>query len=119
MMNVEEMTHEELNVAVAIEVMEWVVNGDAYVTEAITMTEAWQLIPNFSTDIAAAMLVVDKLVEMGYYVDIGIDVHGAQVQLDRYDPSREIHWEIGDSIRADTVPLAISRAALLARRGDD
>ncbi|MHA2266004.1 MAG: BC1872 family protein [Candidatus Thorarchaeota archaeon] len=105
------MTPEEIKVAVAENVMGWVVNGDAYVTEAITMTEAWLLIPNFPTDIAAAWLVVKKLVEMGYYVDIGVDKHGAQVQLDRLDNE----WELTvESTRARTLPLAICRAALAA-----
>ena len=38
----------------------------------------WEFsLPHYSTSIAAAMLVVEKLIEMGYYVDIGVDEHGA------------------------------------------
>jgi hypothetical protein len=53
-------------------------------------------------------------IEMGYYVDMGVDKHGAQVQLDKFEPNREVFWELGGSIRADTLPLAICRAALAA-----
>ena len=67
---------------------------------------------NFSTDIAAAWLVVEKLTEE-YYVDIGIDKHGAQVQINYYTGS-EYGWIHGESVRADTFPLAICRAALKA-----
>ena len=79
--------------------------------------EYWGLNPPvcryYSTDIAAAMQVVEKLVEMGFYVDIGIDKHGAQVQLNHYTGS-EYGWIHGKSLRADTAPLAICRAALKA-----
>ena len=70
--------------------------------------------PHYSTDISAAFLVVDKLVEMGY-VDIGIDKHGAQVQLERYDGS----WTIGESTRADTLPEAICLSALKTKECKD
>jgi hypothetical protein len=61
------------------------------------------------------MLVAEKLVEMGYYVDIGIDIYGAQVQLNKY--GGDDGWENGESIRADTLPEAICRAALTAAEG--
>ncbi len=67
---------------------------------------------NYDTDIAAAMLVVEKLAEK-YYVDIGVDKYGAQVQLNYYTGS-EKGWIHGESVRADTLPLAICRAALAA-----
>ena len=75
--------------------------------------------PHYSTDIKAAFLVVNKLVEMGYYVDIGVDEHGAQVQLDRFDPSRKIFWETGGSIRGKDASEAICLAALKTKECKD
>ena len=79
--------------------------------------EFWGLNPPvcryYSTDIAAAMLVVEKLVEMGFYVDIGVDKHGAQVQLNHYTGS-EYGWTHGESIQGKDVPEAICLAALMA-----
>ena len=72
--------------------------------------------PHYSTDISAAFMVVDKLVEMGFYVDIGVDEHGAQVQLDH--DAADIGWLFGESIRADTAPEAICLAALKAVDND-
>ena len=73
----------------------------------------WQHLPDYPGDISAAMLVVEKLVEMGFYVDIGVDEHGAQVQLNYYE-GEYIHWNYGESIRGKDVPEAICRAALKA-----
>ncbi|MHC4413326.1 MAG: hypothetical protein ACYSW6_10240 [Planctomycetota bacterium] len=73
--------------------------------------EAYGIVIKDENDDDAAMLVVKKLVEMGYYVDMGVDKHGAQVQLDRLDNEWELNVE---STRARTLPLAISRAALAA-----
>jgi len=67
----------------------------------------------FSTDIAAAWEVVGR-VSNGYYIDIGVDEHGAQVQINKYEDGS---WDIlPESIRADTAPLAICRAAIKAVR---
>jgi hypothetical protein len=46
-------------------------------TSFIYYVDEWQP----STDIKHAWLVVEKLIEMGYYVDIGVWKHGAVVQL--------------------------------------
>jgi hypothetical protein len=70
-----------------------------------------------STDIAAAMLVVEKLVADGYYVDIGIDKHGAQVQLDKFG-GEDISWIFGGSIRGKDVPEAICLAAVMASEAE-
>lgn len=73
-----------------------------------------RLIPAYSTDIAAAWEVVEKLSQY-CYVDIGVDVSGAQVQIDVNDNGE---WQLAfvESTRADTAPLAISRAAIKARK---
>ncbi len=66
----------------------------------------------FSTLIAEAWKVVEKIAKT-YYVDIGVDKHGAQVQIDAFEDGQ---WEIGfvESTRAETTELAICRAALKA-----
>ena len=92
---------------------------DAKVAEFMGSTSSKLGVPLYSTDIKAAFMVVDKLVEMGYYVDIGVDEHGAQVQLDRFDPSREIFWEQGGSIRGKDAPEAICLAALKTKECKD
>ena len=107
------MDNRELDAQVA-ELMGWIKNppnvrGIGWLTDDGRMSG--KPLP-YSTDIKAAFMVVDKLVEMGYYVDIGIDEYGAQVQLDRY----EDHWKLNnvESTRADTLPEAICLAALKA-----
>lgn len=69
--------------------------------------------PRYSTDIAAAWEVVEKMKEMGC-VDIQA-LHGAhyQVQIDRYDGKS---WETAfvESTQGDTAPHAISLVALKA-----
>ena len=71
---------------------------------------------NPSTDIKAAFLVVDKLVEMGFYVDIGVDEYGAQVQLERLDGSWYVQVE---SIRGKDASEAICLAALKTKECKD
>ena len=105
------MSDRELDAQVATEVMGWVVNGDAYVTEAVTMTEAWQLIPEFSTDIAAAWLVVEKMVADGYEVHIVVSSEENSVAM--FPPGKAI----GEYALEKTLPLAICRAALAAAEG--
>ena len=72
-----------------------------------------RMVPRYSTQIADAWLVVEKLVEMGCYVDIGVDEHGGQVQLDSFG-GEDDRWVLGESTRAATAPLAICLAALKA-----
>ena len=72
---------------------------------------------NYSTSIAAAWGVVEKL-SKHYYVDIGVDDTGAQVQLDclHVDSLGNTRWELAfvESTRAPAAPLAICRAAIKA-----
>lgn len=68
-----------------------------------------------STDIAAAMQVVEKLAEE-YYVTIGFDLGGASVSLERLDGESALDIEI---VFADTVPEAICRVALMAVTGKE
>ena len=60
---------------------------------------------NYSTDIAAAWQVVEKMSKL-YHVEIENFDNGYGVTLDDYSQTWEAH--------ADTAPLAICRAALLA-----
>ena len=62
-------------------------------------------LPNYSTDIAAAWQVVEKISKL-YHVEIENFDGGYGVTLDDYSQTWEAH--------APTAPLAISRAALLA-----
>ena len=74
--------------------------------------------PHYSTDIKVAFMVVNKLVEMGFYVDIGVDEYGAQVQLDSFS-RLTVSWAIGESTRADTLSEAICLAALKTKECKD
>jgi hypothetical protein len=87
-------------------------DGDMPVLQTFTRGDnyvMWNVTPFYSTDIAAALQVVEKLTE-NFYIDIGIDSSGTQVQLDRFNGE---DWTFGESIEAPTAPLAICRAALL------
>ena len=70
------------------------------------------IVPKYSTEIQVAWGIVEKIAKTNY-VDIGVDEHGAQVQIDSFEDDR---WEFGavESTRAETAPLAICRAALKA-----
>ena len=65
-----------------------------------------------STQIADAWLVVEKIAKEAY-VDIGVDKHGAQVQIDVFKGGK---WNLAstESTRAASAPLAICLAALKA-----
>ena len=110
-MNINELEGRELDAKVHNDVMD--LHG-AYRYEGAFGHEQTRRVsedcPYYSTDIAAAWLVVDKLVEIGFYVDIGVDKHGAQVQLDKLGP-KDISWLFGESIRGKDVPEAICHAA--------
>jgi Phage ABA sandwich domain len=74
------------------------------------------LVPHYSTDIAAAWLLVECLRDEGWLLSITPDEPGGGWAVQYKPKERNLHgWE-----RADTVPLAICRAALAARkeRGD-
>jgi hypothetical protein len=69
----------------------------------------WEAIP-FSTTINNAWKVVEKIAKTNY-VDIGVDKHGGQVQIDAFVDGS---WELGfvESTAAETTELAICRTAL-------
>lgn len=69
----------------------------------------WRVIPNFSTDIAAAWEVVEKM-PFGYELRL-CDYKGSIVrwQAEFHEPGAKTLM-----VWADTAPLAICRAALLA-----
>ena len=68
----------------------------------------------YSTDIAAAWEVVEKLIALGYWFDVAWNGESAQVDLDCKVPTR-MGWDrVVDGLTASTVPLAICRAALRA-----
>jgi hypothetical protein len=110
---------------VAKDVMGWEVGKGAGDLPAHVITDKGEhmyLLPDLGPqwypdhDIAAAWEVVEKL-RQEFYVDIGVDIHGAQVQLNKYyDPNWTVEVE---SIRADTFQLAVCRAALKASRKEN
>ena len=61
-------------------------------------------------DILGAWQVIRKL-RKNYYVDIGTDNNGTQIQLDFYEQDK---WHFGESIREEKFVLAVCRAALLS-----
>lgn len=71
--------------------------------------------PRYSTDLAAAWLVVERLTQKGYGVSVDTfpDVSGCSI----LKPEDGGCWESIAIVKATTVPLAICRAALLAAGG--
>lgn len=111
----------ELDALVAKRVMRWTWASEWY-EKGIP---DW--LPHYSSEIAAAWEIVEKLVERGWYFEIRtpsrvyktVDItwhsrirdaeHGT---WDRYGGDSD--GVIGDDLRAETLPLAVCRAALLA-----
>ena len=102
----------ELDALVAEKVMEWEWRGLShgwYHGEGRLFLDEDEL-PHYSTQIADAWLVVEKLVGDGFYVDIGVQEDRAQVQLETLT---DRSWTIRvGSTEAPTAPLAICLAAL-------
>lgn len=73
----------------------------------VVMSPDYYGLPSYSTDIDAAWLVVDAFDE----VDLHKGPHGWLCRLERGADDAVEH---GEAIRADTAPLAISKAALAA-----
>jgi hypothetical protein len=80
-------------------------------------------VPEYSQSYGAVREVIDQLREK-YYIDIGVDADGAQVQINRYEPPKKAHnenrvvsggcWSVAvDSTRAGSMPEAVCKAALI------
>jgi len=111
-----------LNAWVAEDVMEWwnVSEGDGWFGFHFVKIEGaampvYDPVPHFSDSIIAAWQVVEML-RQNYYVDIGVDDNGAQVQLDCLHVNNlgNTRWQLAfvGSTRANTAPLAICRTAI-------
>ncbi len=74
------------------------------------------LIPDYSTDISAAWEVVEKLISIGYMVDIQTHTRFHQVQLEKLVGETDSGgiWQGGESIEGQSAPHAICLAALKA-----
>ena len=77
-----------------------------------------KLCPNYSTDIAAAWEVVEKVLEDD---SLGLSIYDTQLSFHRRDWIVHFIREKGmwAGSEAETLPLAICRAALLAVMGDE
>lgn len=75
-----------------------------------TRASTTESIPRFTTDISAAWDVVEKLKENGVYVILCVLENDYQCELDKIKVNERAY----DSAIAETAPLAICRAALLA-----
>jgi hypothetical protein len=116
----------ELDVLIAVKVMGWHdINGNAATTGGLLNDKReWKSLPDYSTDIAAAWAVVEYLKKRNWSwtfshcaaaprteQDINEGHHhgtSAGVRRDHYG-TRPFYW-----IYAETMPLAICRAALKA-----
>jgi hypothetical protein len=102
---------------VATEVMGWRVEKGTYWTQSAEGGNTWRVIPPFSTNIAAAWLVVERMRELGWafaLYDPAFDVDQAK-ELVRCD------WKKGHEswmFMADSAPAAICAAALAAVKGE-
>ena len=72
------------------------------------------LVPSFSTSIADAWLVVEKMRERGIYIDLRASSSGYFAMWSRAGRDDEDIWVTGSSHMADDAPLAICLAALKA-----
>lgn len=85
--------------------------GDTWFLEAHYPNYPGKLMPCYSNGIVSMWEVIEWLAKT-HYVDIGVDKHGAQVQINILQGRR---WEmIVESTRAETAPLAVCRAAIKA-----
>lgn len=109
----------ELDAAVAERVMGWTrthethrLHGRTYLRGAAPATGRLQAVPAYSTDIAAAWLVVEKLREHGWFPSVQAQEECGQLGgrwLCEVDP--RFSFIDGDG---STAPLAVCRAALAA-----
>lgn len=102
----------ELDALVAEKVMGWAPR-DAGAGDRLIYVGAWahcESLPHYSTDIAAAWQVVEKLAADGLYVHVGYC-------LGRTEASVNSPLDIIDNAYAPTAPLAICLAALKALEG--
>lgn len=84
------------------------------VDDAPRASDAWILVPPYSTDVAAAWSLVPRLNDLGFEVELKMfaKTSHCQVRVGETDkpPARCTHW----FDRADTFHLALCRAGLLA-----
>ena len=73
--------------------------------------------PDFSTDIAAAMLVVEKMRERSLHINIISQEDDYLITVSKFLPHFNCYSNVGESIRVDNfkeLPEAICRSALKA-----
>lgn len=109
----------ELDALVAERVMGW--------TKTIVDNYPWQILPpdatelkakscpHYSTDIAAAWQVVEKLRQDRLYIEIVSEAEYFRCEVNHYTPAA---YQFKTEQHADTAPLAICLAALEAVRTD-
>lgn len=114
----------ELDCLVAERVMGYVLEGADAVIQAVAAIDGVaafgtdgkihyfrDALPSYSTDIAAAWDVVERLTSRGHPMFLELDSHGAAVAGPYY--AKVAFWAIyADYSYADTAPLAICRAVL-------
>ena len=110
-MDIEKLEGRELDVRVATEVMRWIQKSKFAWEEKGVSDHIW--LPLFSTDIAAAMQVVEKMLADGYYYDMKgiVPKNGSEEHEFRF--SKGMLQGLWAS--ADTVAKAICHAAVLAK----
>jgi hypothetical protein len=118
MKELSEMTDRELDCCVAAEVMDWRNLSLAYVTikgwgghDPARSSRGVQPVPAYSSDIAAAFTIVDKLMESNFMVSVNAS-HESGCWCVVYPPSGSPI----DSAYADTPAKAICLASLAAVR---
>lgn len=111
----------ELDAAVAERVMGYTLdyefadlnfNGAPCVKELRDQYDEWGLLPAYSTDIAAAWLVVEKLAAQG--LRLSLDAFGGDPWWAEFADEK---WERGAQATAPTASEAICRVALAAMEG--
>lgn len=105
---------DELDALVAVKVMGWRIKEGLYPVDATGQSQF--VVPSYSTDIAAAWLVVEHFTNQGKHFDISSTIRGSIADIK--SGVRHLQWVAlvrnFPFARADTAPHAICIAALKA-----
>lgn len=109
-----------MDMQIAEKVMGWVRgrsyangNGDWIVDGATSPSRTWNLTPHYSTDIAAAWLVVEKMRALGYQLDLSHAL-GDAIERPLLYAKFSLLRGYTNHANSDSAPLVICKAALLA-----
>jgi len=106
-----------INVAIATDLMGWVVKRCGSRCDCINYTPPGamspQVVPAYSTDLAQAWLVVKEMKRRGYWLKLETDWYGRDRVVAWFIPHNK-EYQKQASVVGDTEPMVICQAALTA-----